>query len=375
MKKILDVVSYPYLPYYSGGQKLVAQFFEFLGKEADLTVASVSKNDFSLAKNYKTLPLLSNSALRYIDIRLAWKITDLVRKEKFDMVIWEHPYYAWLAWIVKKTTRVKTVFHTHNIEHQRFRSLGKWWWRMLKWYELWSFRFADFIFFISEQERELAIANWKVKREKTMEVPFGIANNEPPRDRSFCRQQIAAKHGIAGNEKILLFNGQLSYRPNLDGLLAIIHNINPYLLTVKDFRYKIIICGKGLPEYLNELKDYETKNIICAGFVNDIETYFKGADLFLNPVQSGGGIKTKMVEAIGFGTTVISTETGAAGIHRDICGEKLVVVPDNSWQQFADAIIRNKSHELPAPSAYYQHYYWGEIINRITNPALHYQCF
>jgi glycosyltransferase involved in cell wall biosynthesis len=230
---------------------------------------------------------------------------------------------------------------------------------------LWSFRFADFIFFISEHERELAITNWKVKREKTIEVPFGIENNEPPADRSLCRQRIAAKHSIGGDDKILLFNGQLSYGPNLDALLEIINHINPCLLSAKGFQYKIIICGKGLPEHLNELKDYKTKNIIYAGFVNDIETYFKGADLFLNPVQSGGGIKTKMVEAIGFGTTVISTETGATGIHRDICGEKLVIVPDNSWQVFADAIIQNKSHELPAPAAYYRQYYWGNVVKKV----------
>ena len=93
--------------------------------------------------------------------------------------------------------------------------------------------------------------------------------------------------------------------------------------------------------------------------------YFKGADLFLNPVQSGGGIKTKMVESIAFGTTVITTETGAMGIHREICGKKLVVIPDNAWNDFAQAIIKNVDNVGITPAVYYEHYYWGSIVKKI----------
>ena len=53
MKKLLVIAPYPYLPYYSGGQKFIALFLESLGKEVDLTVVSVSENDFSLVKNLK----------------------------------------------------------------------------------------------------------------------------------------------------------------------------------------------------------------------------------------------------------------------------------------------------------------------------------
>ena len=53
MKKVLAIAPYPYLPFFSGGQKFIARFFEYLGKKVDLTVISVAKNDFSLAKNFK----------------------------------------------------------------------------------------------------------------------------------------------------------------------------------------------------------------------------------------------------------------------------------------------------------------------------------
>ena len=53
MKKVIAIAPYSYLPYYSGGQKFIAQFFEYLGKEIDLTVISVAENDFALQKIIK----------------------------------------------------------------------------------------------------------------------------------------------------------------------------------------------------------------------------------------------------------------------------------------------------------------------------------
>lgn len=364
MKKVLEVLPYSYLPYYSGGQKSVAQFLEFLSKETDLTVLCTVNNDFSLAKNYKGLPWLIKPFARYMDIRLAWKIISLVKKEKYDVIIWEHPFLAWLAWIVRKRTGIKTIFHTHNLEYQRFRSLGKWWWPVLKVYERWAFRFADYIFFISEEERAFAVDRWKIDRNKCREVTFGVTMEQQP-DKTSSRKTIADRHGIATHEKILLFNGLLSYPPNLEALVVILDQINPYLMPHKNFSYKIIVCGKGLPELMNALKDYAEKNIVYTGFVDDIETYFKGADLFLNTVLRGGGIKTKMIESIGFGTTVISTKTGATGIHPEVCGDKLVIVPDNDWKQFAEAVISNQSANTATPPSYYNYYYWGSIIGRI----------
>jgi hypothetical protein len=72
-----------------------------------------------------------------------------------------------------------------------------------------------------------------------------------------------------------------------------------------------------------------------------------------------------MVEAIAFGTTVISTETGAIGIRREICGKKLIVIQDNAWNDFALAIIKNVDNAGMTPAVYYEHYYWGSIVRKI----------
>lgn len=366
MKKVLAIAPYPYLPYFSGGQKFIAQFFHYLGKETDLTVISTEGNDFSLATTYKTIPLLKKSFARYYDRSLIKKITAIVKEGGFDTVIWEHPYYAWLAYRVRKRTGIRTLIHTHNIEYQRFKSTGRWWWPILKWYERNCFKKADGIFFITPEDKSFAIESWKIDPARCVDLPFGVETENHPGDRLQCRNEIAVKHNITKDEKIILFNGLLNYKPNLDALHIILEQVNPLLLKKENFPYKIIICGKGLPENFNELKDHTDKNIIYAGFVDDITLYFKGSDLMLNPVQSGGGVKTKMVEAIAFGTTVIATETGSTGIDKQACRSKLIVVKDNNWIEFAEKIVEIKSNE-DTPASFYAIYNWNMIIKKLSH--------
>jgi len=373
MRKVLNITPYTYLPYFSGGQKLIAQFLDYLGRETDLTVISTSSNDSSLTKTYKLLPLLGKGLSRYTNPGLLKKITTEVKRNNYDAVIWEHPYQGWLANVIKKRTGIKTILHAHNIEYQRFKSMGHWWWPLLKIYESWVFKKMDIIFFVAPEDKEFAIQHWKIKKEICVDVPFGVEIRSYPTDKEQCKDEIIAKHKPAQGEKLLLFNGLLDYKPNLDALKIILNEINPILSNSPSFRYKIIICGKRLPEEMNELKGYADKNIIYAGFVDDIENYFKGADLFLNPVQTGGGVKTKIVEAIAFGSTVISTQSGATGIEKKICGEKLIIVPDNDWKEFADATIKYANKSSITPAIYYKHYYWrniaGKVVSVLSNEA------
>ncbi len=126
--------------------------------------------------------------------------------------------------------------------------------------------------------------------------------------------------------------------------------------------------ARSLPEEMNSLKEYADKNIIFAGFVPDIETYFKAADIFLNPVQSGGGIKTKMVEAIAYGTTVIATKTGAAGIDVSVCGNKLIIIPDNDWDGFSKAILDNADNTSTTPQLILQSLLLGKYYKKLADP-------
>jgi glycosyltransferase involved in cell wall biosynthesis len=100
------------------------------------------------------------------------------------------------------------------------------------------------------------------------------------------------------------------------------------------------------------------------GYVEDLEFYLMGCEVFLNPVNSGGGIKTKLVEALAYGLNVVSSENGAIGVDPQICNGKLAVCADGDWKAFAEAVCRYKGEESETPSTFYEHFYWANITER-----------
>ena len=165
---------------------------------------------------------------------------------------------------------------------------------------------------------------------------------------------------------MFFFNGLLDYKPNTDAVTTIIEKINPVLLA-KNSPYNILIAGKRLPETFKELKAYNQQHLFYAGFVDDIDLYTKAADVLLNPINSGGGVKTKMIEALGMNTAVVATETGATGVNKQVCGDKLKIVSDNDWAAFADEVLEATVIDTNIPTTFYQTYYWGNIIQQIKN--------
>lgn len=230
MKKVLAIAPYAYLPFTSGGQKFIAKFLEHLGNLVDLRVVSVAANDVSQIRNYKHLALMKAGFGRYMDRSLIAKISAIIKEDKCEWLICEHPYLAWLVFAIRKRTGVKVYIHTHNIEYQRFRSLGKWWWPILKLYERNCFRKADGIFFIIPQDMQFAIDHWRIDAAKCFEVPFGIEQDDFPTDRQIARSYVVQKHGFDPGNKLILFAAHLGYLPNRQALEAIIKKINPVLL-------------------------------------------------------------------------------------------------------------------------------------------------
>jgi len=367
MPTIISIVSYPFLPAKLGGQKGIALFYKYFSRHCRLLCITTQKNDPAAAEGYQVINAISNSPLRYINIFLLFPISRKINKQKASHFILEHPYYGWLGILLKKTTRASMVVHAHNIEYTRWKSLGKWWWPILKWYEKQTMRAADYSFFKTVQDLEHAVAIFGLDRARTAVVTYGIEWDHVPAENDLlaARTKLEQLHNIQPGTKIFLFNGSLDYAPNLDAVKIIVNTLNPRLLENK-FRYKIIICGRGLPAEMNELKAYADKHIIYAGFVDDISVYFKGADVFINPVTDGGGIKTKLVEALGYNLDAVSTTSGAIGVPIELTGTKMKIVSDEDWDGFANAMGEAGANQS-VPGNFFEHFYWGNIADKAYN--------
>lgn len=360
--KILSLVPYKFLPPDMGGQKGIAFFNRHLAQITNFCCVTIKDNSQITSEAYPIKNILSNSRFRYINPFYFFTLQRIIKEEKITHLIIEHPYFGWLGILVKWFCNIILIVHSHNIESLRFKSMGKWWWGILWHYENITHKNATHNFFIQDNDRSYAIEKFKLRPEKCTTITYGFELKKAPAlaDKKWAREQICHTHGINDSDRILLFNGTLGYKPNLDALDIILEKINPLLYADKKFKYKIIICGNRLPDQYSRLLDYKEKNIIYAGFVADINLYFKGSDIFINPVIDGGGIKTKVVEALGCNLSVVSTQSGAVGIPVEITGGKLEILPDNEWNEFARKIISLNTDKI-IPVAYFDHFYWGNI--------------
>jgi glycosyltransferase involved in cell wall biosynthesis len=100
--------------------------------------------------------------------------------------------------------------------------------------------------------------------------------------------------------------------------------------------------------------------------VDDVETYFTGADIFINPLIKGGGVKVKLVEALSFGLPVVSYQTGARGMETEFTGNSLVLIEDGDTEKFAAAIAAHWNHRGILPEAFFSKYSWQSITKEVA---------
>jgi glycosyltransferase involved in cell wall biosynthesis len=361
---VLGIISYKVFPAQMGGQKCAVQFYSHLAEHARVVLA-VSKENTAVGETKNVHPILYHHRWGYANLLRVFRLRKLIRQENIDVVCIEHSYLGWLGVVLRWLTKKPFVVHSHNIEAHRFRDMHKLLWRLYLVYERWVHQEADHSFFITAEDQEWAIAQYHIRPNKSsvvtcgMDVSAAITQDQ----RIQCRNRLIAENNLRTDTRLFLFNGTLDYLPNTDALRIIISELLGLLQAMR-FPFRIFICGNRLSgKWQHVLAGYP--EIIYKGFVGDIGLYFKGADCFINPVTLGGGIKTKLVEALSYNQSCISTESGARGIPGNVAGDKLTIVPDYDWPAFANS-MRVKSMAMPAdtPPAFYQMFNWDAIVQK-----------
>lgn len=355
------------MPATDGGKKGIYLFEKYLASHFDLTMISTTDNQPDEPLTFSLSKLLGTSPLRYINPILLLTISQIIRKEKIAYLLIEHCYFGWLGVLLKWFCGVQLIVHHHNIEATRFRSLQKWWWLILWQYEKFVSRQASKNFYKTDEDKAFAVAEYGVSPERCFTVPFGTPVLRGPslQERNECTDMICKVHGIEQGTLLFMFAASYGYQPNLQALQIILDEINP-LLPQLNKPYKIIICGGGLPQHMNRLAAHENNHVIYAGFVADIDLYFKGCHIFINPVLEGGGIKTKLVEALASGQSAVSARAGAAGVSADLCSNKLAIVHGDA-KAYLDGILQIlQDVYADTPGTFFQYFSWHHIAERTS---------
>jgi polysaccharide biosynthesis protein PslH len=364
MKKVAVITSYKIFPAETGGQIFITNFLNQLSKVIDLQVICTKNNkvlnDLTLDLRY----LLARNPVSYFDIIGFYNIYRFLKRENIQTLIIEHPYIGWMGILLRRILKIRLIIHTHNVEYLRFQTLQKWWWPLLKKYETYVLKKADHVFAISEDDKRWMLQQMNINDNQVSLLPYGIFNEDAPIDKKDWKIIICKKHSLDESKALIFFNGALDYKPNEEAVEYIVSKILPKLHE-SGFQFNLIIAGKNLNEELqSKLSLFE--NVKYIGFVDDIDAYTKSADLFINPVISGGGVKTKLIEALAMNCTCISTEAGAIGVDISVCGNKLKIISNKDWDRFVIQIIESSKLDESTPEDFYKKYNWRNLIEQVN---------
>lgn len=133
------------------------------------------------------------------------------------------------------------------------------------------------------------------------------------------------------NQKIVFVAG-FGHPPNVDAAMWFVNEILPILS--RDRNLEVYLIGSNPTD---QVKSLASETIRVTGFVSDEElvAHYLSARVAVVPLRYGAGIKNKVVEAMAFGTPLVTTDIGAQGLN----GLEHVVCVTSNAAEFAEHVI------------------------------------
>jgi polysaccharide biosynthesis protein PslH len=140
------------------------------------------------------------------------------------------------------------------------------------------------------------------------------------------RQVVALENGVAldyfdpaaevapiepGQGPLLVFTGQMDYRPNVEAVESFAREALPAIRAVRpDTRFAIV--GRNPVRSVQALADLP--GVIVTGGVPDVRGWLAAADVVVAPLRIARGIQNKVLEAMAMGRPVVASPQAAEGI-------------------------------------------------------------
>lgn len=356
MTKVLALVTFKVFPPQMGGQKGVVYFYKHL-KNLLLVTIAVSKDNEKAPADWDVQTVLFPNKKMFLNPFVLRKLKRIIQQKGIEVIIAEHSYTGWVAWMLMKITGNPFILHSHNIEALRFRLMNRKWWRLYWFYEKWIHQKSDHNFFISVEDQTYAIQNFRLLPQKCSVITYGI---EVAQGIHVDKKAWLQSFHLKGSETIFYFNGTLDYKPNYDAVNILLTIVAP-MISIALENFIIVVSGNRAPATLIAQMN-ANPHFLYVGFAQDAAELYALADVFVNPVTNNSGVKTKVIEAVGSGCHVVSTRSGASGIEKDLCDNNLNIAEDHNWQQFTDLmLLAAATPKKAAPKSFYDTYLWNNI--------------
>ncbi len=123
-------------------------------------------------------------------------------------------------------------------------------------------------------------------------------------------EQFTPSPGIP-SEPLMIFVGFLPHTPNEEGLRWFIEKVY-HLVKREEPAARLVVVGSGASNGMKGLM-YD-HGVEYPGFVEDLRALYARTRVYIAPIMTGGGIRTKIVEAMAAGMPVVSTHFAPLGI-------------------------------------------------------------
>jgi glycosyltransferase involved in cell wall biosynthesis len=117
---------------------------------------------------------------------------------------------------------------------------------------------------------------------------------------------------VARRPMSLVFMGGLDYQPNLEALRYYLNQIVPAMQQASIHSLQLTVLGHCPDKVKAELN---SPHLRLLGYVDNVQAELFRHQLFVAPITSGTGLKTKVLEAMACGLPVLSTPQGFKGLN------------------------------------------------------------
>jgi glycosyltransferase involved in cell wall biosynthesis len=279
----------------------------------------------------------SNNVDRYYDAEFEKLLIRELKQNAYDIIQFEGLFVTPYLAAVRKVSKAKLIYRSHNIEHQVYERLAhqksdllkRGYLRMvarrIKDYELQQLNKFDAIAVFTAEDKKTVLSYGATIPVEIFPVGIDLTRYRP----DFSKTEFPS----------LFFLGSLDWLPNREGIEWFINNFHKDL-TEGDLRVKFYVAGHNIPERFD---DYEVMGkIFIQGEVDDAFDFVNSKAIMIVPLLSSGGMRVKIVEGMAMQKCIISTALGAEGINFSN-GTNIMIA--NDQREFYHAIERCISDE------------------------------
>ncbi len=191
-------------------------------------------------------------------------------------------------------------------------------------YEFKMYRSVDRVLSLTPEDREALVRLAPELKDKTDVVPHGVDTDfyTPPLKRTWDTKKI-------------LFLGNFRHHPNVDAVQNFMtHCWEKISREVPDATFHAI--GFDPPPELLAFRS-DRVSVREGGAHSNVRDIYRESDIFVAPIELGGGFRGKLLEALACGLPIVSTGLAAFGIG-PVNGKEMFVTDD--YNEFTGYIIR-----------------------------------